>query len=88
MKIKYLYNGYGIAFAGVLSWSFSNIFSRNLVSFSVDNSSSRYFRNCKNDLLVLGGRTNNETNDSIVEAEDENSKIQFNFKFKANFSTL
>ena len=40
IKIKFTYNGQGIAFDGKGSWSFGNDFARNVVIFGVDNSSS------------------------------------------------
>ena len=36
-KSKYVYSGYEIAFHGVGLWSFGNNFSRNIVTFPVDN---------------------------------------------------
>ena len=52
-KSKYVYTTYGIAFDGASSWSFGNDFARNVMIFGVDNSSSSYFDNCKNNFLVL-----------------------------------
>ena len=43
-----------IAFDGEGSWSFSNDFTRNVVIFGVDNSSSSSTDNRKNNYLVLG----------------------------------
>ena len=54
-KEKYVYIGYGIAFDGIGSWSFDSDFARNVVIFGIDNSSSSYTDNKKNDFLVLGG---------------------------------
>ena len=53
-KIKFTYNGPGIAFDGEGSRSFGNDFARNVVIFDVDNSSSSHTDNHKkNNFLVL-----------------------------------
>ena len=49
-----MYSGYGIAFDGKCSWSFGNVFAKNVVVFGVDNSSSSHTDNCKNNCFVLG----------------------------------
>ena len=53
-KSKYVYGGYGVAFEGVGSSSFGNNFARNVVIFSVSNSSSSPTDNRKNNSLVFG----------------------------------
>ena len=47
------------------SWNFGNNFARNVIIFSVDNSSSSHTDNRKNDVLVSGEGTSNEINGSI-----------------------
>ena len=53
-KEKYLYKTYGIIFDSAGSWSFDSDTVKNVVSFSVDNSSPSHADNRKNNLLVLG----------------------------------
>ena len=53
-KSKWIYSGYGIAFDGNGEWNFGNDFTRNVVIFGVDNSSSSHTDNRKIDFLVLG----------------------------------
>ena len=49
-----MYSGYRIAFDGKDSWSFRDDFSRNVIIFGVDNSSSSHTDNLKNDFIILG----------------------------------
>ena len=49
-----MYSGYGIVFDGAGSRSFGNEDARNVIIFSVDNSSSFHADSCKNNLLLLG----------------------------------
>ena len=42
-----VYNVYRITFDGVESESFVNEFARNIMIFGIDNNSSRYSENCK-----------------------------------------
>ena len=51
--IKYVYSSYGIEFDGKGSWSFGNDYTRNVVIFGVDNSSSSHTDNQKNNFLIL-----------------------------------
>ena len=51
---KYLYSGYGITFDSTGLGSFDNGFTRNVVIFVVDDSSSSHADNCKTNFLVLG----------------------------------
>ena len=51
---KYLYSGYGIAFDGKGSWSFSYEFARNVIIFGVDNSFLSHADSLKYDFLILG----------------------------------
>ena len=51
------------------SWSFGNDFARNVVIFSVDNSSSSHTDNRKNNFLVLGEGPTQGINDSTGSAE-------------------
>ena len=39
-KENCVYSGYGIAFDGKVEWTFCNDYARNVITFSVDNSSS------------------------------------------------
>ena len=48
IKSKLIYNGRGIAFDVEGSWSFGNDFTRNVVIFSADNTSSSHTDNRKN----------------------------------------
>ena len=52
-----MYSGYGIAFDGKGSWSFSDDFARNVIMYGVDNSSSFHTDNLQNDFLILGERS-------------------------------
>ena len=49
-----LASGYTIIFDGLGPWSFCHNFGKNVIIFGVDNSSSPYTDNHKNNLLVLG----------------------------------
>ena len=54
-KSNYVYgfSVYGIGFDGTRSWSFCNDFTRNVVIFGVDNSSSSHTDNGTTNFLVL-----------------------------------
>ena len=52
-KQKYVHRGYGIAFDVKGESSFDNNYARNVLSFGVDNSSSSYADNLRNDYAVL-----------------------------------
>ena len=43
-------------------------FSRNVVMFDVENISSKYYANRKNNFLMLGQGTTDDINDSVGEA--------------------
>ena len=64
-KIKYGFSSNAIVFDELGSWNFGNNFARNVIIFSVDNSSSSHTDNRKNDVLVSGEGTSNEINGSI-----------------------
>ena len=49
-----MYSGYGIAFDSAGPWRFDNDTARNVITFGVDNMSSSYTDNPKNNFLVLG----------------------------------
>ena len=49
-----MYNGYGITFDSAGSWSFNNDTARNVLIFGVNNSSSSYSDDNKNNFLVSG----------------------------------
>ena len=51
-KEKWVYGGYEIAFDGANSESFRDDFTRNVVTFGVDNNSLSHTDNCKNNCLV------------------------------------
>ena len=53
-KEKWVYIGYGILFHEKVEWRFGNDYARNVVNFSIDNSSSSHVDNRKNKFLVLG----------------------------------
>ena len=76
IKSKFIYYGRGIVFDGKGLWSFGNGFARNDVIFVVDNSSSSYTDNRKNNFLVLGERPTDDINNSTGAAE---KKIKINF---------
>ena len=69
IKSKFIYNGRGKVFDGKGLWSFGNGFARNDVIFVVDNSSSSYTDNRKNNFLVLGERPTDDINNSTGAAE-------------------
>ena len=52
-KEKYWYSCCGLTFDGKGEWSFGNDFARNVLIFGVDNSSSSYSENRKNNFLIL-----------------------------------
>ena len=69
IKSKFIYYGRGIVFDGKGLWSFGNGFARNVVIFVVDNTSSSYTDNRKNNFLVLGERPTDDINNSTGAAE-------------------
>ena len=78
-----MYGAYGIVFDGTGSWSFGNDFTRNVLFFGVDNSSSSHIDNHKNNFIVLGEGPANYTNDSPSAAKQ---KFSINFtKAKTKF---
>ena len=79
-----MYSGYGIAFDQLGSWNFVNDFTRNVIIFSVDNSSSSDTDNHKSGFLVLGEGPTDGINDSIG-AADEKFRIYFS-KAKTKFA--
>ena len=68
-KGKFTYNGRGKTFDGKGFWSFHNDTARNVVIFSVDNSSSSHFDNPKNNFLVLGKGPTEGNNGGVCAAE-------------------
>ena len=52
-KRKYVYSGYGITFDSACSRSFDRDFARNVIIFDVDDGSSSYSDNRKNNFLIL-----------------------------------
>ena len=71
-----MYSGYGTAFDGAGLWSFGYDFARNVVTFSVDNSSLSHSDNLKNVFLVLGEGPTDNINGSIGATEQ---KLNINF---------
>ena len=64
-------------------WSYSNDFSRCVVIFVVDNTSSFHTNNQKNTFLILGEQPTGDINDSVGAGE---KKISINFnKTKTRF---
>ena len=74
---KHVYNGYEITSDSAGSLNFNNEFTRNVISFGVDNSSSSYSDNRKNNFLILGEGPTYGINGSFVSPEK---------KFNINFS--
>ena len=79
-KEKYVYSGYGITFNSTDWWSFSNDIAKNVIIFGVDNSSSSYVDNRKNNFLILGLDPTFEINGNFCSPE---KIISINFT-KAN----
>ena len=78
---KYVYSGYGITFDSAAgSWSFDNAAVRNVIIFGVDNSSSSYSDNRKNNFLILAKGPTFEINAKFGSLE---KKFSINFT-KAN----
>ena len=68
-NIKYIYNGWKIAFDGAGLWGFGNGFPRNVAIFGVDNSSSCHTNNFMNNFLVFGEKATNDINGSFGTTE-------------------
>ena len=81
-KEKYVYSGYGIKFDAD-SWSFSNGIARNIIIFSVDNSSSSHVDNRKNNFLILGLGPTYGINGRFGSVE---KKFSINSNTKSNFA--
>ena len=64
-----MYSGYGIAFNGGDHWSFGYGTPRNVIIFGVDNSSSSYVGNLKNNFLILAKCTTFGINGSFGSPE-------------------
>ena len=79
-KENYIYRGYGITFDSGGSWSFDNDFTRNVIIFGVDNSSSSHVDNRKNNFFMLGEGSTFGINGSF---ESPEKKFRINFS-KAN----
>ena len=75
-----MYSGCGMRFGGAGSWSFDNDTARNVLIFGVDNRSSSYVENRKNNFLVLGEGPTFRINGSFVSPE---KNVSINFS-KAN----
>ena len=79
-----MYTGYETVFDNEGSWSFGNEFAGNVVSFSIDNTSSYHTDNGRNNFLVLGEGSIDDINSSIRAAENY---FTINFsKAKTKFS--
>ena len=68
-KEKYEYGGYIIAFDSVSLWCFDNGFTRNVIIFGADNSSSFHSDNRKNNFLILGEGPTYSINGSFGSSE-------------------
>ena len=75
-----MYSGCGMRFGGAASWSFDNDTARNVLIFGVDNRSSSYVENRKNNFLVLGEGPTFRINGSFGSPE---KNVSINFS-KAN----
>ena len=75
-----MYSGCGMRFGGAGSWSFDNDTARNVLIFGVDNRSSSYVENRKNNFLVLGEGPTFRINGSFGSPE---KNVSINFS-KAN----
>ena len=77
-----MYSGYGTAFDGAGSWSFSIDFPRSVVIFDVNKRLSSLTDNRENNFLVLREGPTDDINGSVGTAE---KKFSVNFgKAKAN----
>ena len=72
-----MYYGQGITLESAGSWRFDNDTATNVIMFGVDNSSSSYFDNCKNNFLVVDEGPTLGINGSFCSLEK---------KFSINFS--
>ena len=79
-KEKYVYSGYRITFDSVGLWSFDNDIARNVISFSVDDSSPSHSENRKNNLFNIRWSPTFEINRRFGSPE---KKFSINFA-KAN----
>ena len=92
MTKKWVYSDYGIAFDNIGSWSYGTDFSRNVVIFTVDNSSSSHADNCRNNFLVLDEGQTYGINGSFVSPKKKfninsskaNIKFCLNLHYNAN----
>ena len=88
-KSKYEYIGYEIAFDVEGLWSFGNDFAMNVVTFSVDSSSS-HADNRKNNFFVLGEGPADDIVGSVGAAEKKFgisfSKAKTKFYFRLYYS--
>ena len=64
IKSKSTNNSWEIAFDGESSWSFGYEFAKNVVIFSIDNSSSSHTNNQKSNFVLLGEGSTDVINDS------------------------
>ena len=83
-KDEWVYTSFGIAFDGISAWSFGNNFSRNVVTFGVDNSPSSHSDNRKNKFLVLGEGPTSDINSSF--GSPEKSIVLILVKQPSNFA--
>ena len=75
-NIKYIYNGWEIAFDGAGLWSFGNDFPWDVAIFGVDNSSSSHTNDFMNNFWVFGEEATNDINGSFGTTE---KKVNINF---------
>ena len=83
-KRKHVYAGYGIRFDRAGSWSFDRDFARNVIIFDVDDSSSSYSDNRKNNFLILIEGPTYENNGRFRSSEKKFSIVvtKANAKFR------
>ena len=74
---KYKYSDYGAGFGACGSFSLSNCSGsgRNVVMFGVDMTLFVHMDNEKKDILIIGNRQSDSSNDTLMAAEKKYSKI-------------
>ena len=95
-KGKYVYSGYGVTFDSAGPWSIDNGFSRNIIIFGVDNSSSSHSDNRKNNFLTLRESPTYGINASLGSPEkefninfsNENTKFDLSLHYNVDNSYL
>ena len=91
-----MYSGYRIVFDGAGSWNFGDDFTRNVVIFGVDNSSSSHAENRKNKFLVLvngltygiNGRFGSPETKFNINLSKENTKFRLSLHYNGDNNYL